>query len=702
MTGEIDEQLWPSSLLLDHVRTAIIATDLNDRVVYWNKYAETLYQWTAEEAIGKNLTDLLVLTSDHKLPKNNMKGIESREYWDEEWTAQRRDGTSFPVRSFVDVVKDGNGNAIGFVAVSRGITERNRAEDKLLALHAHARQLACARTLDEIIEHTLDAMEFTLGFSSAEFWLVDATRGRILCQEARGMTSSISEFMLDGPGITVKAVNTGRTIRVGDSRKEEAYVDDEGRVGKEKSPVKLSELAVPVLIDNKPVALLDAESISLDYFTDDDQRLLETLSSHVASALTSLRYEDELRRHSERLEELVKERSGRLAESEARYRRLFESSPISLWEEDFSEVKRYFDELRTRGVKDLRRHFNEHPEELAKCGDMVKLLSVNEATLRLYGAKTVDELRSGLSGVLVPSFQDRLREELVAVGEAERRFAGEFDNQTLTGDTKHVSLILNVIPGYEDTLGKVLISIIDLTDRRRMEEALLKSQRMATIGELAAMIGHDLRNPLTGIATATYNVKTHLGKGIDRQTKEMLDIIDQDVRNSDKIVGDLLEYARVPHLELAETDMKSVTIDALAHAQLPRRIRVVDSTKSHPKIAVDVDKTRRVFLNLIKNAADAMPKGGTLRIASRKTGLSLEIIFKDTGEGMTKETMEKIWNPLFTTKSRGMGFGLPIVKRLVEAHGGSVNAESKFGKGSTFTVTLPLKPKLAANRKKSA
>jgi signal transduction histidine kinase len=231
----------------------------------------------------------------------------------------------------------------------------------------------------------------------------------------------------------------------------------------------------------------------------------------------------------------------------------------------------------------------------------------------------------------------------------------------------------------------------DVTERKRLEEELAKSQRLATIGELAAMVGHDLRNPLTGIATATYNLKTHLGKRIDGEAKEALEIIEQDIQSSDKIINDLLEYSRETYLDLKETDAKSITKDALVHTKIPAKIRIANSTHNQPKILIDAEKMRRVFINLIKNAVDAMPKRGTLRIASRKSDGNLEITIADTGTGMTRETIDKLWSPLFTTKAKGMGLGLPIAKRLVEAHGGSITVESKVGKGSSFTVTLPIR-----------
>jgi signal transduction histidine kinase len=98
---------------------------------------------------------------------------------------------------------------------------------------------------------------------------------------------------------------------------------------------------------------------------------------------------------------------------------------------------------------------------------------------------------------------------------------------------------------------------------------------------------------------------------------------------------------------------------------------------------------QRVFLNLLQNAIDAMPKGGTLTITSKRSNGRVEIAFRDTGVGMTEETMRKLWNPLYTTKAKGMGFGLAISRRVVEAHEGSITVESRPGEGSTFTVSLP-------------
>jgi len=227
-----------------------------------------------------------------------------------------------------------------------------------------------------------------------------------------------------------------------------------------------------------------------------------------------------------------------------------------------------------------------------------------------------------------------------------------------------------------------------------MEEALLKSERLATIGELAAMVGHDLRNPLTGITGATYYLEKKERSRLSETGKEMLQLINEDIRRSDKIINDLLEYSKEIRLEPFQTDAKSTTETALKLVRIPKKIHVVNSAKREPKIELDVDKMRRVLVNLIRNAVDAMPEGGTLRIASRKSNGNLEISVTDTGAGMTSEVVKNLWNPLYTTKAKGIGLGLPIVKRFVEAHGGCISVETKVGKGSIFTVTLPIRRNL--------
>jgi PAS domain S-box-containing protein len=234
---------------------------------------------------------------------------------------------------------------------------------------------------------------------------------------------------------------------------------------------------------------------------------------------------------------------------------------------------------------------------------------------------------------------------------------------------------------------------------KETQQQLLRSERLAAIGELAAMVGHDLRNPLTGIAGASYYIETKFGSKIDDKSREMLRIIQKDVENSNKIINDLLEYSGEIKLDLKDSGPRSIVKEALSTVKIPKNVQVANLTRDEPKINVDTDKMKRVFVNIVKNAVDAMPKGGKLTIESRESNGDLEIVFSDTGVGMSEQTLREIFRPLFTTKAKGMGFGLPICKRFVEAHGGRISARSTISKGSTFIVKLPIQPKIEENEK---
>jgi PAS domain S-box-containing protein len=287
------------------------------------------------------------------------------------------------------------------------------------------------------------------------------------------------------------------------------------------------------------------------------------------------------------------------------------------------------------------------------------------------------------------------------------------------GDTLHLEITATPMKNQEGNVIAVLELAVDITKIKRMQSELskysekledlvekrtkllkqtqsrlVKTERLAAIGELAGMVGHDLRNPLTGIKNSAYYLKKK-GTEISKvQAKEMLDTIDRCVDYSNKIVSDLLDYSREIHLELKECSPKLLLFESLAMSQVPEKVKIVNCLKNKPNLKVDSEKIKRVFINLIKNAVDAMPNGGKLTIASKQVNDDLEFSFADTGIGISDEVMPKLFSPLFTTKAQGMGFGLAICKRIIEAHGGKITVKTAKGKGTTFTVTLPIEPKL--------
>ncbi len=163
-----------------------------------------------------------------------------------------------------------------------------------------------------------------------------------------------------------------------------------------------------------------------------------------------------------------------LHESRSRYRELFESSPVSLWEEDFSQGKKSLDQLRESGITDFRRYFEEHPEEVMRFAGMARILDVNHATLGLLGAKNKGELAAGLQNIFNDESLRTFREELITLSEGGLRYMGESSHRTFSGNDVSVILQMVVAPGYEKTLGRILISLLDITDRKKAEEALAR------------------------------------------------------------------------------------------------------------------------------------------------------------------------------------------------------------------------------------
>jgi PAS domain S-box-containing protein len=243
-----------------------------------------------------------------------------------------------------------------------------------------------------------------------------------------------------------------------------------------------------------------------------------------------------------------------------------------------------------------------------------------------------------------------------------------------------------------DTGGRIAYAVavaIDATERKQLEEKLAKAERLAAIGEAAAMVGHDLRNPLQGIAGAVHLLKQETLTTSERN--EMLRLIEKSVAYSDAIVRDLSDYSGEIEMKLADATPKSIIRDALGSVKVPENVTVQDLSEDQPTLRVDPERLKRVFINLIGNAIDAMPQGGRLTISSKQSDRTVEISLSDTGLGIPEHVMQNLWKPLQTTKAKGLGLGLAICKRIVDAHGRSVSVKSRGGEGTTMTVNLPLK-----------
>lgn len=224
---------------------------------------------------------------------------------------------------------------------------------------------------------------------------------------------------------------------------------------------------------------------------------------------------------------------------------------------------------------------------------------------------------------------------------------------------------------------------------RAAQEQLVVRERLAVLGQLAGGVGHELRNPLGAIRNTAYFLEMTLEEP-DAETAEMVEILQREVANCDRIVSSLLDFARPKTPQRRPVHLSELVQGIFARRPLPSGIEIENHfPPALPIVQADPDQLEVIFGNLIRNAAQAMPGGGRLRVEATATPDGVTVAFRDTGVGMAPETLEHLFEPLFTTKARGMGLGLALSKQLVEAHEGRLTAESQEGVGSTFTVWLP-------------
>ncbi|MDP3025636.1 MAG: ATP-binding protein [candidate division Zixibacteria bacterium] len=231
---------------------------------------------------------------------------------------------------------------------------------------------------------------------------------------------------------------------------------------------------------------------------------------------------------------------------------------------------------------------------------------------------------------------------------------------------------------------------------KKTQEQLIQSEKLASLGKLAAGIAHEINNPLTGILT--YSSLLLKENKDNLQIKEDLEVIVNETTRCRKIVKGLLEFARQTEPSKAPANINKVveeTLSLLETQALFQNIKIEKRLKKGlPDVMMDIDQIKQVFMNIIINAAEAMSQGGTLTIQSDSDPQKrfAEVCFIDTGPGIPEENLSKIFDPFFTTKrsGKGTGLGLSVSYGIIQRHDGFLEVKSQLGKGSTFTVKLPL------------
>jgi PAS domain S-box-containing protein len=393
-----------------------------------------------------------------------------------------------------------------------------------------------------------------------------------------------------------------------------------------------------------------------------------------------------------------------LTESERRYRSMFENARFCFWEQDYSSVMDRVRALREEGVTDLTAYLEAHPEFVTEATSLTQIVDVNQATVRLLGARRREDLIGPLARVLAPS--QRTFARVLATIEGGGVAEGETHMMNLDGERLTVLFALNM-PLGPTRYDRVLVSVVDITDRKRAERALIAVQaelaqaaRITALGEMSASITHEVNQPLAAIVTHgeaslrwLRRAEPDIGEACDG-----IERVVRDARRASEVVHRVRSLASKEPRQHVHFDLPALIEECaqLMEGELVQhRIAFcVDIGCDAPVPRGDRVQLQQVVVNLMANAIRAMsdtcgPRRLVLRArADPADGLLVEV--EDSGTGIPEHIAPHLFDAFVTTRGNGMGMGLAICRSTVESHGGRLWATNRPGGGATFHFTLPL------------
>ncbi|HEY9509887.1 MAG TPA: GAF domain-containing protein [Verrucomicrobiae bacterium] len=571
--------------------------------------------------------------------------------------------------------------------------------DSLKELQARYDRLNLLYHVGNVIHSTLDPQEALqlitseavrlMNASSGSVVLINPTSGFLEIQAAQGLPRNAAELKLRvGEGITGWVARTGKPARVGN-------VTDDARYISLRSNVR-SELAVPLEVNGEVRGVLNVDSDRANAFEPDDQELLEALAIQAARVIQNTWLYEQLRLKARLFEALANvsrtinstlnlDDALQVVTREARLLMRAKMCSLMMLDEDQEWL-------------DLRASFGAGEAYLSK-----PRLNVHES---LLGVVVRRKKPLQVENVQISSRYQNVevarREGLVSLLSVPLLFAGESIG-TLSVYTDHLYNFSNeeirILSALAE-LSAIAIEKARLYERIvDVEEQLRQNEKLSALGLLAAEVAHEIRNPLTVMKMLYHSLDLQFPTADPRRKDAR--IIGEKMDHLNKIVEQILDFARTAEPRLAAVNLNHL-IDELGllvrHKLKNQNVQWLPKLQPDlPTILGDATQLEQVFLNIILNAAEAMPRGGVLTITSKNLGTGpankpakVVVEFKDTGEGMTEEQQRKAFTSLLsTTKRSGTGLGLAIVHRIVEAHHGKLSLKSQPGKGTRIRVELP-------------
>ncbi|HEB12267.1 MAG TPA: PAS domain S-box protein, partial [Actinobacteria bacterium] len=630
--------------------------DLTGKLFYCNRKTQALFGYSAQEMTGMPVDNLCV---DPKLIGNVvMPAVMKAGRWDGEVQVKSKDGSLFLIWLAMSMAKNKDGNPMAMVGEIRDITETKKTEATLRKSELWSRNI--------------------IDTAQEGIWILDSEANTSFVNPQMTKFLGYSkEEMIGQPQYYFMDEEAGVEAREYFKQREKGIAEKYDFRFKHKNGA-----AVWAIVATTPMSTETGEfSGALAMITDITNR---------------------------------KSAEDSLYASERRYKLLFERSPVSIWEEDWAEVKNYLDNLLAQGITDLRTHFAQHPKDVMRCVKNIRVTDVNQTSLDLYGATTKDELVKNFRNLFPPESLKPLMESFF--GAIEGQFVHESENITklFSGDTLNISERIFIPEEYEKTWERVIVNIIDLTALKRatMEIRQLNKSLKQRIKEqtneleaanqelesLSYSVSHNLQEPLRAIDGFSQILWDDYSKSLDDEGKRLLDIVNTETVRMKQLIDDLLAFSRSGRVKINpdQVDMTELANEVsyqLTQLEPERNIKLKIKTLSSTH--GDMILLKQVFANLISNAIKftATRERAIIEIGGWTEDDENIYFIEDNGLGFDMRFVDKLFGMFERLGAgddfAGTGVGLAIVKRIIERHGGRVWAEGQPNKGSTFYFSLP-------------
>lgn len=392
-------------------------------------------------------------------------------------------------------------------------------------------------------------------------------------------------------------------------------------------------------------------------------------------------------RHQQILERIIT--LERLRKSEEDYRSLFEDSPISLCELDCGVKKRYIDALREKGINDFQSYFKNNPEEMMTLAECTRVVNVNHQAVRLFQAESREVLQRTLNSFFFDESYDICLEELIAISQGRSRFEIETSCRTTKGSRLNIFVTWSVPTARKDSYSTVILSILDVTEQKRLHNELIKKNR--ELENFSNHLSHNIKNNLLLIKRVV-----DLGEVRPEYLLQNSRLLADSAESLILYVNKLLKLAREGKVisEKVKVNLMPVVTELFKRIKPPEVHAELTFQDSFPAVSGDPLVLEQLFLNLLGNSVqyrDNKKPVLTVHLGYSEKENGIEILYRDNGSGIEADRLESVFDKGVTSsEENNLGIGLAIVKRIMEAHGGSVHAKSDGpDKGVEFIMNFP-------------